>query len=146
NSGNVYAQQYSKYVYGASGIVASADGDASIENSGLVDVYSGGLAEGAVALSFNGTASVTNSGDIAVESTAFLYYGAGGIIAASQNGSAFVDNSGSVDVTTKYIGTGIEASGMDSVAGSNRGASRDDALRASGTSPTAGAGDVDVAH
>lgn len=146
NSGNVYAQQYSKYVYGASGIVASADGDASIENSGLVDVYSGGLAEGAVALSFNGTASVTNSGDIAVESTAFLYYGAGGIIAASQNGSAFVDNSGSVDVTTKYIGTGIEASGMEGVTVTNSGDISVDAWRAYGINASAGAGDVDIAN
>lgn len=146
NSGNVYVGQYSKYLYGATGLVSSADGDASIDNSGLVDVYSGGLAEGAVALSFNGDASITNSGDISVESTAFLYYSAGGIIAASQNGGAFVDNSGSVDVMTKYIGTGIEASGMDGVAVTNSGDISVDAWRAYGISANAGAGDVDVVN
>ena len=146
NSGNVYVGQYSKYIYGATGLVSSADGDASIDNSGLVDVYSGGVAEGAVALSFNGDASITNSGDISVESTAFLYYSAGGIIAASQNGSAFVDNAGSVDVTTKYIGTGVEASGMDGVTVTNSGDISVDAWRAYGISANAGAGDVDVVN
>src|SRR5690606_7514093 len=124
----------------------SADGDASVDNSGLVDVYSGGLAEGVVALSFNGDASITNAGDISVESTAFLYYSAGGIIAASQNGGAFVDNSGSVDVTTTSIGTGIVGSGVDSVAVPNGGDIGVGARRAYGISANAGAGDVDVAN
>ena len=76
NSGSVYASQYTKYGYGAYGIVVSADGDASIDNSGEITVDSAGSANGAVALSFAGDASVTNSGDISVTTDAFLYYAA----------------------------------------------------------------------
>lgn len=102
NSGTVQAYQYAKYGYGTGGIVAAGDAGAGIDNSGLVDVFSGGTAYGLLALSPSGNASVVNSGDVYVESTAFKYYGAYGILASSQGGTATIDNSGLVDVSGKY--------------------------------------------
>lgn len=93
NSGYVYAATATKYGYGATGIVTFADGDSSIGNSGAVLAYSDGISYGALALSFNGTASVDNSGDIIAAGT---YYGAYGALAASTNGAAGVYNSGSI--------------------------------------------------
>src|SRR5690606_37011357 len=66
NTGDVYAEQGNKYGYGAYGAIASADGDATGDNSGLIEVSSAGGATGAAALSFAGNASVPNSGDIPV--------------------------------------------------------------------------------
>lgn len=152
SSGAIYASQYSKYGYGAAGIVVSADGDASIGNSGLLAVESGGLAYGALALSFNGDATVVNAGDIDVHSTgAAKYYGAFGIVAASQNGSASVDNSGSVYVTSDYldigyIGMGIQAVGMDGATVTNSGEISVDAKYAYGIYASSGAGDVSVTN
>ena len=152
NSGNIYASQYSKYGYGAAGIVASGDGNASIDNSGLLAVDSGGLAYGAVALSFNGDASVVNSGDIDVHSTgAAKYYGAYGIVAASLNGSASVDNSGSINVVSDYldigyIGMGIQAVGLDGATVTNSGDISVDAKYAYGIYASSGAGDVAVTN
>src|SRR5690606_23380004 len=55
SSGNVYASVNQKYGYGAYGLVASADADATVTNDGgLIDVYSAGAATGAAALSFAG--------------------------------------------------------------------------------------------
>jgi hypothetical protein len=144
NSGDVYVGTYYKYAAGSTGIVASADGDASVDNSGGLEVVAAGVAYGAMALSFNGDASATNSGDIAVSNTAILYYGATGIVSSSQNGSAFADNSGSIDVSTKYIGIGIDASGLGGVTASNSGDISVDAWRAFGIRAIAGAGDIDV--
>ena len=50
NDGNIEVLQGNKYGYGAYGIVASADGDAAITNSGSIDVYSAGIANGAAAI------------------------------------------------------------------------------------------------
>src|SRR5690606_13027697 len=116
NSGFVYAQQYSKYGYGANGIVAVGDAGASIDNQygGVVVAVSGGLAYGALALSQSGDATVVNAGDIvAVSTDASKYYGAYGVVAASGYGSATADNSGFVGAYSVgyYRATGITASG-----------------------------------
>ena len=146
NSGSVYASQYTKYGYGAYGIVVSADGDASIDNSGEITVDSAGSANGAVALSFAGDASVTNSGDISVTTDAFLYYGANGIVAFAGNGSAYAGNSGNIEVTSKYISAGIDVSGLEDATVSNSGDISVDAWRAYGIRAQAGNGDVDVSN
>ena len=146
NSGSIYASQYNKYGYGAYGIVVSADGDASIDNSGDITVVSGGAAYGAAALSFAGDASVTNSGDITATSDAFLYYGSNGIVAFAGNGSAYAGNSGNIDVTSKYISTGIDVSGLEGATASNTGDISVDAWRAYGIRAQAGNGDVDVSN
>ena len=123
NSGTVYAgtvnnSPYSKYG-SAVGIVVSADGDAHVDNSGAIyasqavygggaplfsgegfQPYYGGTAYGAMALSFNGDASVSNSGGIQVIADDFGY--AVGALAASQNGNASVGNSGLVQSQGKY--------------------------------------------
>jgi len=146
NSGAIYASQYNKYGYGAYGIVVSADGDASIDNSGEITVDSAGIANGAVALSFAGDASVTNSGDITVTTDAFLYYGAYGIVAFSGNGSAYAGNSGNIDVTSKYTSAGIDVSGLDGATASNTGDISVDAYRAYGIRAQSGNGDVAVSN
>jgi hypothetical protein len=146
NSGAIYASQYNKYGYGAYGIVVSADGDASIDNSGAITVDSAGIANGAVALSFAGDASVTNSGDISVTTDALLYYGANGIVAFAGNGSAYAGNSGNIDVTSKYISAGIDVSGLEGATASNSGDISVDAWRAYGIRAQAGNGDVDVSN
>src|SRR5690606_2626655 len=103
-----------------------------------------GAAYGAMALSFNGTASVTNSGDIDVSNTAILYYGASGIVSSSQNGSAYAGNSGHIGVTSKYIGTGIDASGMTGSEVVNSGSIDVDAWYAYGVRASSSAGDVSI--
>lgn len=146
NTGSVYASQYSEYGYGAYGIVASADGDATIENSvtGSITVDSGGAATGVAALSFAGNASVTNAGDIDVTSSAKYNDGSYGIVSFAQNGEAFADNSGNVNVTTKYIGAGIDVGGLEGATASNSGDITVDAWRAYGIRANSGAGDVSV--
>ncbi|WP_240096450.1 hypothetical protein [Thermomonas flagellata] len=121
NTGSVQASQYYKYGYGAYGIVTSADGNSMIANSGDITVTSGGAANGLTALSWAGTASVTNSGHVSVDSTASLYFAATGITAFSANGSAQVSNSGSVDARAKYWATGINATAQGDVAVDNSG-------------------------
>ena len=144
NSGDVYANSYYKYASGSTGIVASADGDATVDNSGGVTAIAAGAAYGAMALSFNGTASVTNSGDIDVSNTAIAYYAASGIVSSSQNGDAFADNSGHIGVTSKYIGTGIDASGMTGTDVANSGDIAVDAWYAYGIRASSAAGDVSI--
>ena len=146
NSGSVYASQYTKYGYGAYGIVASADGDATIANtsSGSITVDSAGLATGAAALSFAGDASVTNAGDITVSNDALSYYGGYGIVSFAQNGAAFADNSGNIDVTTKYIGAGIDVAGLEGATASNSGDISVDGWHSHGIRAASGAGDVSV--
>ncbi len=146
NNGSVYASQYSKYGYGAYGIVVSADGDATIDNAstGSITVDSSGSASGATALSFAGNASVTNAGDIDVTNDAFLYYGASGIVSFAQNGMAYAGNSGNINVTTKYSGVGIDASGLAGATVDNSGDIAVDAWRAYGIRADSGAGDVSV--
>lgn len=144
NSGDVYVNTYYKYASGSTGIVASADADATVDNSGGIEVLAYGLAYGAMALSFNGDASVTNSGTIDVSNQSIVYYGASGIVSSSQNGAAFADNSGGIDVSTKYIGTGIDVSGLAGATVSNSGDIAVDGWRAYGIRASAGAGDVSV--
>src|SRR5690606_1821420 len=145
SSGNVYASVNQKYGYGAYGLVASADADATVTNDGgLIDVYSAGAATGAAALSFAGDASVTNSGDIAVENTALKYYGAYGIVSFAGYGNASADNSGGIDVTTKYIGAGMDVTGLYGATATNSGDISVDAWRAYGIRAQSGNGDVTV--
>lgn len=129
NAGSIYAVQTSKYG-SSSGIVVSADGDAHIDNSGSISVlqygggtllptshftpYYGGSVYGAMALAFNGDATVANSGTIDVNAMPFGY--AAGIVAASQNGSASVDNSGLVHSQAKYAYGIVASSGGGDVA------------------------------
>ncbi len=146
NSGNITVAQGSKYGYGANGIFVSADGDALITNSGAITVNSAGAAAGAVALSFAGDASVVNSGDISVDSTAFLGYNAYGVVAFSGNGSAMASNSGQIDVTTKYIGVGMDVGGLTGATADNSGDISIDAWRAYGIRAQSGNGDVAVTN
>ncbi|MFN4160416.1 MAG: hypothetical protein ACK4FW_00285 [Stenotrophomonas sp.] len=144
NSGNITVAQGSKYGYGANGIFVSADGDALITNSGSITVNSAGAAAGAVALSFAGDASVVNSGDVTVDSTAFFGYNAYGVVAFSANGGAMASNSGSIDVTTKYIGVGMDVGGLTGATADNSGDISVDAWRAYGIRAQSGNGDVSV--
>ena len=147
NSGAIVVSQNQKYGYGAYGIVVSADGDGAIDNSGLIDVYSAGIANGATALSFAGNASVTNSGDITVENTSSLYYAASGIVAFAGNGDAIVDNSGGIDAVSGYWATGIDARGFGDASVVNSGSVHADGMKyAFGVYATAGTGDVSVTN
>ncbi|MDQ2703055.1 MAG: hypothetical protein M3Y70_09675 [Pseudomonadota bacterium] len=144
NSGEVNAYALSQFGGVATGIAASAAGDAWIDNAGMVYAYSASTAYGAVALSFNGDASVVNSGDIGTVSTAFDGYSAFGAVAASTNGSASVDNSGTIEVYTPYIGAGIEVGGMQGASIVNSGDVAVDAWVAYGVRASSGLGDVAV--
>jgi hypothetical protein len=147
NSGDVYVNSYYKYAGGSAGVVSSADSDAFTENTGGIESIAGGSAYGAMALSFNGDASVVNSGDISATSTAFLYYGAFGVVAASQNGTASVDNSGGItNAASLNSGRGIDVEGFAGATATNSGAIGVDAKYAYGVFAKAGEGDVDVAN
>lgn len=117
NTGDIYVNTTSKY--DSSGIVVSADGDASIDNAGSVTVAFGGTSYGAAALSFAGDASVTNSGDISVNAGKYSY----GVLASSSNGMAIADNSGNIDVTGGlYVAAGISTNGKAGTTVTNSGA------------------------
>ena len=150
NSGDIYVSQNQKYGYGAYGIVVSADGDGAISNSGAIEVYSGGVANGAAALSFAGNASVTNSGDINVVGTATGYYGANGIVAFAGNGSAYVDNSGSVSATWTGIlaasARAVDAQGQTGVSVNNSGSLYANGKYAYGVYALSSGGDVSVTN
>ena len=147
NSGNIVVSQNQKYGYGAYGIVVSADGDGSIDNSGLIEVYSGGVANGATALSFAGNASVTNSGDINVENSAQKYYAASGIVAFAGNGDVMADNSGDINAISGYWATGIDVRGFGDATVENSGAVYANGGKyAFGVYATAGTGDVSVTN
>ncbi|MDI1252301.1 hypothetical protein [Thermomonas sp.] len=148
NTGSVYASQYSKYGYGAYGIVASADGDATVSNSstGSITVNSAGAASGATALSFAGNSSVTNAGDISVESTALLNYTASGIVSFAQNGAAFAGNSGSVSAVAGYTAKAVDASGFTGSTVINSGSLYASAKYAYGVYASSGTGDVSVTN
>jgi hypothetical protein len=147
NSGDIYVNSVYKYAGGSAGLVASADGDASVDNSGSIEALAGGSAYGAMALAFNGDASVVSSGDISATSTAFLYYGAFGIVSASQNGSASVDNSGGITIAASLNGgRGIDVEGFAGATATNSGAIDVDAKYAYGVFAKAGDGDVSVAN
>lgn len=148
NSGNISVSQNQKYGYGAYGIVVSADGDGSIDNGGIIDVYSGGVANGLTALSFAGNASVTNSGDINVENGALLYYNASGIVAFAGNGDVMVDNvGGNISATSQYWATAIDARGFGDATVENSGSLYANGGKyAFGIYATAGTGDVSVTN
>lgn len=117
NTGDIYVNTTAKY--GSSGIVVSADGDASIDNAGSITVAFGGTSYGAAALSFAGDASVTNSGDISVNSGKYSY----GVLASSSNGMAIADNSGNIGVTGGfYVAAGISTNGKAGTTVTNSGA------------------------
>ncbi|KFN50081.1 hypothetical protein [Arenimonas composti] len=119
NAGNVYAVQSNKYGNGAAGLVAASEGSSLIVNNGLVQVESGGLADGIIAIGFNGDATVYNNGDVIVANDAYVKYGVVGITAASQYGNAHVDNAGFVEATsTKYGAGGYLATGVIAQSGS----------------------------
>ncbi|HEY9400010.1 MAG TPA: hypothetical protein VIP76_00685 [Luteimonas sp.] len=149
NSGNIYADQATFFGSDATGIVVSTDGNASVDNSGLVIATAGGSAYGVIAQSFNGDASVTNSGDIGAYSTQ-SYSGAYGIISFSQNGGASVDNSGGVIASSSfnggYLAMGIQASGMTGAGVNNSGTVDVDAWYAYGINASSGLGDVSVSN
>jgi hypothetical protein len=112
-----------------------------------IDVYSGGVANGATALSFAGDASVTNSGDIVVENTAQLYYAASGIVAFAGNGDAMADNSGDINAVSSYWATGIDARGFGDATVENSGSVYANGGKyAFGVYATAGTGDVSVTN
>lgn len=146
NSGTIYVSNGYKYGTSASGIVVSADADAAITNSGSVTVNAQGTANGLVAMSFAGNASVTNSGDITVDSEAAVRYGAYGLVAFAGYGQASASNSGAINVTTKYIGVGMDVAGLDDVTVNNDGDITVDAYAAYGIRAIAGTGDVNVSN
>jgi hypothetical protein len=151
NTATIYAGQNAKYGYGAAGIVVSADGDATIGNSGAITTESAGVAYGELALSLNGTASVTNSGDIDVHSFGSAYYfGAYGIVAASSNGSASVVNTGNVFVESTYgggyLGNGILASAGTDATISNSNGVDVNSWFAYGVHASAGNGDASITN
>lgn len=128
----------------ATGIVATADGDASADNSGGIQAISAGMAYGAMALSFNGDASVTSTGDIDVSNNAIRDYSAYGIVSASQNGSASADNGGNIHVYSPYIGVGVETAGLAGAEASNAGDIAVDGWVSYGMRTTSGQGDVAI--
>lgn len=144
NSGNITVAQGNKYGYGAYGVFASADADATVTNSGSITVNSEGTAGGALALSFAGDASVVNSGDIMVDSQAAGYYSAYGIVSFSGNGNASADNSGNIGLSTKYIGAAMDVSGLEGATANNSGDINVDAWRAYGIRAQSGNGDTMV--
>lgn len=144
NSGNITVAQGNKYGYGANGIFVSADGDATITNTGAITVNSYGAATGLAALSFAGNASVVNAGDIMVDSQAVGYYSAYGIVAFSANGAASADSSGNIGLSTKYIGAAMDVSGLEGATATNSGDISVDAWRAYGIRAQSGNGDVAV--
>ena len=112
---------YAQY-YTASGISVSSDGDASVGNTGSIQVDSYGQAYGISSLSFAGDASIDNDGDIAVTSGKYAsaVYGA---LASSANGAASVDNSGTISVDGgKYYANGIAVSAHGDASATNSGA------------------------
>ena len=126
NSGDIVVRQNRAMTsYGAYGILASADGDASVYNGGSIDAASKGPAFGLVGMSFAGDASIVNVGDVTVTSTlnasSSPAVGAVGILGFSGNGSVQVDNGGDIAVAAVRKATGIDASALGDVAVSNSG-------------------------
>lgn len=144
NDGDIEVTQGYKYGYAAYGIVSSADGASSIVNNGSITVTSDSPVTGLAALSFAGDASVTNAGDIAIHSEAVAYYAANGIVSFAGNGSASATSSGNIDVSTKYIGTGMDVNGLEGAVASSSGDISVDAWRAYGIHAQSGNGDVSV--
>ncbi len=145
NSGNLTIDQNQKYGYGAYGVFASADANATVSNVGDITVTSAGVANGLTALSFAGNAVVVNQGDIDVSNTASLYYGATGITAFSANGEAAVGNYGTVKAASGYQATAADVRALGDVTVINGGSLYADGLKyAFGVYATSGAGDIAV--
>ncbi|MEO6226532.1 MAG: hypothetical protein ABIO61_01575, partial [Thermomonas sp.] len=144
NNGSIYASQVIRNGYGAYGIIASADGDASVDNNltGTITVYSPGTASGASALSFSGNTSVTNAGGIDV----YGYSAADGIVSFAQNGTAYAGNSGTIDVVSLNTGHGIDVDGLQGATAVNGGDIAVDGYRAFGIRANSGTGDVVVTN
>jgi outer membrane autotransporter protein len=128
----------------ATALVASANGDASVDNTAALVAYSGGMAYGAVAVAFNGDASVTNAGDITAIGTGFGSYASYGLVAGSANGGASIDNSGSIYAHNAYISAGLDANGMTGATVANTGAIDADAFVSYGIRASSGQGDVAI--
>lgn len=106
NAGSIYAAT-TVYYSSAEGIAVSADGDAAISNSGDITIGYGDYAYGALALAFAGDANVYNSGTVEVNGGLVGY----GVVAASQNGYASVTNVGSISADSSFnTAAGIAAS------------------------------------
>ena len=138
NSGTINAYTVGKYI--ANGVSVSSGGDATVNNSGAIDVL-GKYSYGAQAMTAVGAARATNSGDIAVLAGG-LYAMAYGVQAWSSAGDARATNTGAVSVdggTAK----GVSASGATATA-INRGSVEVGANSkyGAGTSAIATAGDA----
>ena len=98
NSGTIDAYAASTYLGSGAGILATADGDATVGNSGVIvaGAYFGS-SYGVWAASLAGTARVTNTGDITV-------VGGYGVLSTSTNGRSVIDNRGDVTVTGGNFG------------------------------------------
>lgn len=128
NTGDIHASQYLMYGYQTYGIVASADGDARVDNAGSITLDSAGAATGASSMSFAGDAQLVNSGDIVVNSAATREFVANGAVSFSGNGHASVDNSGTIEVVTGYVGRAIDVQGYAGAEVTNSGSVSVDAL------------------
>jgi outer membrane autotransporter protein len=143
NSGGVTAVAIGRGAT-ATALVASADGDASVDNSAALLAYSAGTAYGAVALAFNGDATVTNAGDINAIGISSGGYASYGLVAGSANGSASIANSGDVYAFNAYISAGLDANSMTGTAIANSGDVTADAYVAYGIRASSGLGDVEI--
>ncbi len=150
NSGDITVLQNRLMTsYGAYGILVSADGDSSINNSGDIFVASKGPAFGLAAMSFSGEASVTNTGNVTVSSTVnSTGVTPTGLLAFGANGTAAVDNSGTVVATGVRRAAGIDASAYGDVSIDNSGDVSAYATgmvtntRADGVKAVSGSGDI----
>jgi hypothetical protein len=144
NSGDVYVNTAGKY--GSMGIVVSADGNANIYSTGSITVAYGGTSYGALALAFNGNASVANLGDVNVTSAGLIGYGFG-LVSSSSNGAASVYNHGTVSVYAGYLAAGIQASSLTGTTVGNSGSIAVDTARYGyGILATSGTGNVAIGN
>ncbi len=150
NDGDITALQYRYAGGGSYGVVATADGDAMIDNGGAIVVQTGGTANGLTALSMAGDAMVVNSGDLDVTSYNSSKYNATGIEATAAYGAAYVHNSGSVTVyssgTFASSAYAVNANGREGVLVKNSGALDVEGKYAYGVKAVSSHGDVDVVN
>ena len=142
NRGDISASSQVYYSV-AAGISVSADGDATINNSGSITIGYGDYAYGGLAMAFAGDADVDNSGDVVVNGG----FGATGFVVASQNGYADAHNSGSITVDSLYgNGIGIDAGGQAGTDVTNDGTINASGKYAFGVLANSGAGDTQVTN
>src|SRR4249919_17783 len=137
NSGTIDAYAASTYLGSGAGILASADGDATVVNSGVIEAGAYfGSSYGVWAASLAGTARVSNTGDITV-------VGGYGVLSSATNGRAVIDNRGDVTVTDGNFG--LIADGGDDARVHNAGTvSISDGKYNFALQATSSLGDVDV--